>query len=288
MPKLTLRGGELDGLRLHYVAEGSGPPVILVHGLGGFAESWRHNLPELGRRASVHALDLPGFGQSSKPLRRYSVDFFVAALEGFRATLELTRPTLAGHSLGGAVVAAYALAYPAKVDRLVLLGSVVPGFDYRPSWVYQLLTARGIGELLARMLWPGVLRVALARCFFTPSAAEVDFLVRWSYSARTSPEGRAAFLATLRGVRDDFLRDVERYREGLATLALPVLSIHGRQDPVVSPAHAEAMARRIPNATLRLLDRCGHFPQIEHAATVNEWLGEFIGGTRWSRSHRRS
>jgi len=288
MPDLTLRGGELDGLRLHYVAEGSGLPVILVHGLGGFAESWRHNLPELGRQASVYALDLSGFGQSSKPLRQYSLGFFVAALEGFRAALELTRPALVGHSLGGAVAAAYALAHPAKVDRLVLVGAVVPGFDYRPSWVYQLLTARGVGELLARMLWPGVLRVALARCFFAPIAAEVDFLVRSSYSARTSPEGRAAFLATLRGVRDDFLRDAERYQEGLAALDLPVLSIHGLRDPVISPAHAEAVARGLPNAELRWLDRCGHFPQIEHAATVNEWLGEFIGETRWSRSHRRS
>ncbi len=287
MPEITLRGGELDGLTLHYVAEGSGRPVILVHGLGGFAESWRHNLPELGRQASVHALDLPGFGQSSKPLRPYSLGFFVAALEGFRATLELNRPTLVGHSLGGAVVAAYALAYPARVDRLVLVGAVVPGFDYRPSWVYRLLTARGVGEFLARTLRPRLLRAALARCFFEPIAAEVDFLVRWSYSARTSPEGQAAFLSTLRGVRDDFLRDAEGYRERLLALDLPLLSIHGLRDPVVSPAHAESMARWVPNSELRWLDRCGHFAQIEHAATVNEWLGEFIGETRWSRSHRR-
>ena len=288
MSELTLRGGELDGLRLHYVVEGSGPPVILVHGLGGFAESWRHNLPELGRHASAYALDLPGFGQSGKPLREYSLSFFVAALEGFRATLELTRPTLVGHSLGGAVIAAYALAHPAKVERLILLGAVVPGFDYRPSWVYRLLTARGIGELLAEMLWPGALRAALARCFFEPVAAEVDFLVRSNYSARTSPEGRAAFLATLRDVRDDFLRDAERYRERLSALELPVLSIHGLRDPVVPPAHARTVARALPNAELRWLDRCGHFSQIEHAAIVNEWITEFIGEARWSRSRRRS
>ena len=288
MPELTLRGGELDGLRLHYVAEGSGPPVILVHGLGGFAESWRHTLAGLSQQASVYALDLPGFGQSGKPFREYSLDFFAAALEEFRATLELTRPALVGHSLGGAVVAAYALAHRAKVDRLVLVGAVVPGFDYRPSWIYRLLAARGVGDLLAQLLWPGVLRAALARCFFKPVAGEVDFLVRSSYAARTSLGGRAAFLATLRGVRDDFLRDAERYRKRLLALGLPVLSIHGLRDPVVSPAHARTVARALPNAELRWLDRCGHFPQIEHAATVNGWLAEFIREARWSRSPRRS
>lgn len=283
MPEVTLRGGELDGLRLHYVAEGRGPPVLLIHGLGGFAESWRHNLPALGRQAAVYALDLPGFGQSAKPVRRYSLGFFVAALEEFTRALELLRPALVGHSLGGAVAAAYALTHPGQVDALVLVGAVVPGFDYRPSWVYRLLAAPGAGELLAPLLRPALLRVALARCFARPMATEVDFLVRWSVMARTSPEGRAAFLSTLRGVRDDFIREGERYRSGLMRLDLPVLSIHGRRDPVVAPSHAEVVARALPNATLCWLDWCGHFPQVEHAAVVNGWLGEFI-----AQSVRRS
>ena len=276
MPELTLRGGELDGLTLHYVAEGSGRPVLLVHGLGGFAESWRHNLPELSRQAAAYALDLPGFGRSSKPLRPYSLGFLVTTLEGFVKSLELVRPMLVGHSLGGAVAAAYALAHPAKVDRLVLIGAVVPGFDYRPSWVYRLLSAGGVGELLVQLLWPALLRAALSRCFALPVAAEVDFLVRSSYSARTSRAGQGAFLSTLREVRGEFIRNAERYREGLLALERPVLLIHGQQDPVVPIAHAETVARTLPNATLRVLDRCGHFPQIEHAPTVNEWLGDFI------------
>jgi len=139
-----------------------------------------------------------------------------------------------------------------------------------------LLSVRGVGELLARVLWPGLLRAALARCFAEPDAAEVDFLVRSSYSARTSRAGRAAFLSTLREVRAEFRREAERYREGLGVLERPVLSIHGRQDPVVPVIQAETVAGALPNGTLRLLDRCGHFPQIEHAAIVNEWLGEFI------------
>ena len=288
MPEITLRGGELDGLTLHHVAQGSGPPVLLIHGLGGFAESWRHTLSGLGRQAAAYALDLPGFGQSSKPLCRYSLDFFVRALEGFRTAFELNRPTLVGHSLGGAVAVAYALAHPRRVNGLVLIGAAVPGFNYRPAWIYRVLSVRGVGEFLARLLRPGLLRAALWRCFAEPVAAEVDFLVQWSYSARASPEGRAAFLSTLRGVRDDFVEKAERCREGLLALDLPVLVIQGCQDPVVPRTHAEAVARSLPNVTLRLLDGCGHFPQIEHAATVNGWIAEFIGEKRWSRSRHRS
>ncbi|MBI4611544.1 MAG: alpha/beta fold hydrolase [Candidatus Rokubacteria bacterium] len=276
MPEITLRGGELDGLRLYYLAEGSGLPVVLVHGLGGFAESWRHNLGALGHKASVYALDLPGFGQSSKPLGGYALGFFVEVLEQFRAALGLARLTLVGHSLGGAVAAAYAVSHPAKVDRLSFIAAVIPGFDYRPSWVYGLLAARGVGEVMARLLWPGLLRAALARCFAEPVPAEVDFLVQRGHAARATAAGQAAFLSALREARDDFRRDAERYRRALSALDLPVLAIHGCQDRVVPLAHAETVARSLPRAALRVLDRCGHFPQIEHASTVNEWLGEFI------------
>ena len=67
MPELRLRGGEVDGLALNYLVEGRGPAVVLVHGLGGFAESWRHNIASLAARATVYAVDLPGFGRSGKP-----------------------------------------------------------------------------------------------------------------------------------------------------------------------------------------------------------------------------
>src|SRR2546422_742701 len=70
MPELRLRGGEVDGLDLHYLVEGRGPAVVLVHGLGGFAESWRHTLRGLAARTTVYALDLPGFGASAKPRTR--------------------------------------------------------------------------------------------------------------------------------------------------------------------------------------------------------------------------
>lgn len=278
MPEVRLRGGEVDGLDLHYIVEGRGPAVVLVHGLGGFARSWRHNIPALAGRATVYALDLPGFGRSAKPRARYRLPYFARALHGFMEALGLPQASLVGHSLGGGVCITYALTHPARVERLALLGAVVPGFGYRMSWIYRLMALHGLGETLALIRSPWLYRAFLARCFHAPAREEVDFLVSCDYPERTCMAARAAYLSTLRDVRADFIQHREDYRRAIATLDLPVLLIHGRQDPVVAPAHGAEVADALSRAGLRWVDRCGHFPQIEQAATVNAWLTEFLVG----------
>jgi pimeloyl-ACP methyl ester carboxylesterase len=278
MPETELRGGPLDGLPIHYLVDGRGPAVVLVHGLGGFAESWRHNVEHLARHATVYALDLPGFGLSGKPPTVYRLPFFAAVIRGFVNLMGLGRISVIGHSLGGAVAVAYASAYPAEVERVALIGAVVPGFHYRTTWVYRLLALPGLGELISALTPPSAYRTALARCFAEPVSAEVDFLIEWNHGVRASPEGRAAYLATLRGVRADFVEDAEQYRRALRALAVPVLAIHGRQDPIVPAEHCTQVIESCRRGAIRWLDRCGHFPQIEHAAAVNAWLADFLVG----------
>ncbi|MBI4638357.1 MAG: alpha/beta fold hydrolase [Candidatus Rokubacteria bacterium] len=286
MPEVRLRGGEVDGLSLHYVVEGRGPAVILLHGLGGFAESWRHNIGGLAQRATVYAIDLPGFGLSAKPRTRYRLPFFARALHGFVETLGIPQVSLVGHSLGGAVAVTYALTHPVRVERLALLGAPVPGFPYRESWILRLVALYGLGEALALLGRPGLLKAALARCFVVPHAGEIDFLVEHEYAARTALPARAAYLATLRHARADFVEHGEDYRRAIATLDLPVLLIHGRQDPVVDGTHCAAVAQGLRRAAVRWLDACGHFPQIERAETVNGWLAEFLVGRPAPRGER--
>jgi len=278
MPELQLKGGELDGLALHYLVEGRGPAVLLIHGLGGFAESWRHNLAFLARQATVYALDLPGFGLSGKPRATYHLPFFVRVVHTFTDALGLGPVALVGHSLGGAIALAYALTYRGEVERLALLAGVVPGFGYRTSWVLRLIALRGVGELLAAINPVAAYRAAVTRCFAVPNPAEVGFLVDCAGATRTSPEARAAYLATVRGVRRDFREYAGHYRKAIAQLDMPVLAIHGRQDPVVSAAHCAAVVEGCRRGVVRWVDSCGHFPQIEHPATVNAWLAEFLVG----------
>jgi len=278
MPHVELRGGEVDGLSLHYVAEGRGPAVVLVHGLGSFAESWRHNVPPLATRATVYAVDLPGFGRSAKPRARYGLGYLSAALRGFMDAVGIARASFVGHSLGGAVSVTLALTHPSRVERLALVGGLVPGFPYRLSPIARLGAFYGLGEVFSLCACAPLYRASIARCFHTPMPAEVTFLVESSSAERTCAAARAAFLVTLRDLRSEFTRRLADYRRAIATLELPVLLIHGRQDPVVPARHCADAAGGLPRASVRWIDRCGHFPHIEHAPTVNDWLAQFLVG----------
>lgn len=283
MPDVTLQGGEIDGLTLHYVVEGRGPAAILIHGLGGFAESWRHTVAALAPSMRVYALDLPGFGRSSKPPGEYRLPFLAAAVRGFLDAMGLGQASLVGHSLGGAVAVTCALIHPSRVERLALLAAVVPGFTFPLPLAHRVLAVRGLGELLGLCARPRHYKAAVARCFHRPLADEVDFLVEHDYAARTSTAARAAWLATARSLRTDLVDLRPGYRRAIATLEAPVLLVHGRQDPAVPAGHVREVAAALPQVELRWLDRCGHFPMLEHPRAVHGWMAEFLAGRSVSR-----
>jgi pimeloyl-ACP methyl ester carboxylesterase len=278
MPELHLTGGPLDGLALHYVQEGRGPVVVLIHGLGGFAASWRSTIEALAGQVTLLAPDLPGFGRSAKPPIRYGLDFFAGALDAFLETLGVRPLAMVGHSLGAGIALTWALRRPGRVDRLALLGGLVPGFTFRLSPIFRLLALAGVGEALALFRCAPLYRAALVRCFHRARPEDVAFLVEYDYAVRTSWSARAAYLATLRAMREDFAARGPDYRRALAGLDLPVLLIHGRKDPVVPAGHCREVAQALPRAEVRWLEACGHFPQLEQARTVHEWLGEFLAG----------
>ena len=266
----------MDGLDLHYTVSGDGPVTLLIHGLGGFAESWRGTVAALEPYSRTIAVDLPGFGRSSKPRRPYTLALFAQAVQGLLEELGVERVRLVGHSLGAGVALAFALQHRERVERLALIGAAVPGFPLRPSALFRLMACPGVGEILSSFVTPRVCAAALGRCLVIPRPEEVAFLVEHQYAARTTPEGRAAYLATLRGIKEDFTGQAPLYRAAFAEWNRPTLIIHGRQDPVVPLNHAEAAAKGIRRAESRWLDRCGHFPQLEHDVAVNGWLGEFL------------
>ncbi len=278
MPELRLRGGPLDGVDLHYLVQGRGPRVVLVHGLGGFAASWGPTMETLSRRATVLALDLPGFGRSAKPRARYGLDLFTTALDGFLEATGGGPVGLVGHSLGASVALSYAVARPERVERVALVAGSGLGLCL-PLGAHLSCPGRpGVGEALALCGCAAVYRAALARCFHRPRAEEVAFLVSCDYAARTGWSARAAYLATVRAVGEDWDVRAPEYRTALRAFAAPVLLIHGRQDPVVPATHCRDVAEHLPRAEVRWVDACGHFPQLEHPDPVNGWLSDFLVG----------
>jgi pimeloyl-ACP methyl ester carboxylesterase len=230
----------------------------------------------LARHGRVIALDLPGFGLSGKPRRAYTLDFLAQALDGLLGTLGVDTVRLVGHSLGGAVAARFALEHPGRVERLAFLGAAVPGFHLRPSWIYRTLSLPGLGEMFSSLITPGICATALERCFADPVAEEIRFFVEHEYAARASRDGRAAYLSMLRSAKGDFTVDADAYRAALSRLGRSVLVVHGLQDRVVPLSHARQVADGLGVVQPRWLDRCGHFPQIEHASAVNTYLTQFL------------
>ena len=141
----------------------------------------------------------------------------------------------------------YALTHPARVERLALVAALVPGFSFRMSLGHRLIALPVIGEALALCGRASGLQGRASPAASTSIArAEVDFLVEHDYATRTSPEARAAWLATARHIRSDFVDHRADYRRAIATLDLPVLLVHGRQDPAVSRRARGRGGRRLP------------------------------------------
>jgi 2-hydroxy-6-oxonona-2,4-dienedioate hydrolase len=119
-PQTTDKFVTVYGVKIHYVEAGRGVPLILIHGLADDTTIWDPVIPLLTERFRVIALDQIGFGRSDKPLLNYRISTFVDFLDGFMSELKIERASLIGNSLGGWVAAAFALAHPERVERLVL------------------------------------------------------------------------------------------------------------------------------------------------------------------------
>ena len=120
-PAVAEKQVDIFGQRINYLEAGSGPVVILLHGLGGDSTNWAMTVPALAQKFKVYVPDQIGFGKSAKPMMNYRVSTLVDFLNEFYAKTGITRASLVGNSLGGWTAAAFALAYPDKVERLVLV-----------------------------------------------------------------------------------------------------------------------------------------------------------------------
>ena len=278
---MQVRSINAHGLRLRALDLGEGTPVLLVHGVGGWAENWQEVLAPIaasGRR--VIALDLPGFGESERPRRgaRYfdpDEPFYARVVWAALDALGVGAAHLVGSSLGGAVVMMAALTAPARVRSLTLVAGGGIGLEVAP--LLRLVALPGVG-LLARL--PRPLRWAddtLRSCFHDPARIPAHLypeVRRWG--DRSFPEFVRVLRAGvgLRGVRPD-LR--ERWIERARGYAGDVLVVWGRQDAVLPVAHAAAVRALLPDAEVVLIDRCGHLPMAERPAEFLGALLPFLG-----------
>lgn len=270
----------LHGHRYAYRIAGSGPALLLVHGMAGDADNWREVVGPLARTHTVIVPDLPGHGASGSGGGDFSLGAMATALRDLLVALEIDRVTLVGHSLGGGVGMQFSYQFPERCERLVLVSSGGLGPE-----VSAILRAAALpGSELVIGLSAGVVGFARAtlgrglKLAGVGPSADLDEVAR-GYATLTDPERRTAFLATLRGVIDPRGQRVDaRVRLYLAQ-AVPVLIIWGAEDSIIPVAHGEEAHTAIPGSRLEVFPDSGHMPMLEEPQRFVAALEAFVAET---------
>jgi pimeloyl-ACP methyl ester carboxylesterase len=286
-PESSVAGGDrlqeivLHGHRLSYRSAGSGPVLVLVHGITSTSATWANVLPYLAERFTVIAPDLIGHGQSAKPRGDYSLGAYASGIRDLLAALGHDRATFVGHSLGGGVAMQLAYQFPEHCERLVLVSSGGLGRDITAllraaslpgsELVLPLLAnervlevGRGLGRLLGRI----GLRVH----------TDVGEVLR-GHASLSDGEARAAFLHTLRTIVDHGGQRVDASDRLYLAEAIPFLLVWGERDPIIPVAHGRAAHELVPGSRLEVFPDAGHFPHLDDPLRFVRLLTEFIETT---------
>lgn len=274
----TLR---VDGLRVHYLRGGRGTPLVLLHGfnVGSSRLTYGPSLAPLAERFDVIAPDLPGYGLSDAPDPFYTTEDYVRFLTRFLDALCVRRAHLVGFSKGGGIALGAALEHPERFYKLILVSAyalnrtpqlpLLPYLALRSPWLSQTFwrTLRRYRRLLP---W------YLKNVIFGDAQKVTEQLLEEVREPLSHEGSEAAFMAWLRGEMG-LLRFRTDYRAQLGDLQVPTLLLHGTRDLVVPVWGARRAARRIPNARLRLVPRCGHWLPREAPEALIEAATTFFG-----------
>ena len=269
---------EVGGKSVHYWVEGQGPAVILVHGLAASAEFWRYNVGPLAQRHRVHALDLIGFGLSDKDIGEFSLPYAASVMAEFMDALGIERATLVGNSMGGIICAQVAVQFPSRLDKLILVGSA--GFGRELDPFLRLWCVPLVGSLVFSF-YQRTFPLLKRWVFYDSSSIDEVWLAGAGAMLRT-PGVKESSLeiarvgVDLRGQRQDLFGDLHRQ---LAHVTAPTLIIWGSQDPVVPMSHAYRAQQLIPNSQVRIMERCGHTPQVERPREFNRLVLDFLAAS---------
>lgn len=274
---------DLPGLRLHYVRQGEGPPVVLLHGFPENWYSWRNQLPALAAAGyTAIAPDLRGYGQTGTPAAGYDIRTLAGDIVHLIAALGYEQAAVVGHDWGGAVAWAVAMLHPQRVSRLAVLDAAHPAAFVRELWhgdqarrsrymlLFQLpwfpewLLARNAGLPLLR---------AVRRSAINPSAFSPYDLVRM---LQLWADGHSIHggLNYYRGIRS-LLAD-RTARASLGMIHTPTLVLWGAHDRFGSVALTEGLEQWVTDVRVRVLPDAGHWVHQERADEINRLLIEFL------------
>jgi pimeloyl-ACP methyl ester carboxylesterase len=272
---------ELHGHRAIYRIAGSGPAVVLVHGMVNSSRHWQQVAQRLASRYTVIAPDLIGHGDSATPRGDYSLGAHAAAIRDLLAVIGVDRATIVGHSLGGGVALQFFYQFPQRVERLALVSA--GGLGHEVSPLLRTAALPGMSALLAAGAHPKVLdgiRDAGRRMRARGSSKGV-YLEAIARALRPleRPGAREAFLQTLRSVIDVRGQRVSAVDRLYILGGFPTLIVWGERDNTIPLSHGRAAHEAIPGSLFRTLPRAAHFPHLEDPEGLADVLRDFIEST---------
>jgi pimeloyl-ACP methyl ester carboxylesterase len=267
---------DYHGVRINYYETGQGPPVILLHGFGGSAYSWRFLAPVLARDHRVLTIDLKGFGLSAKPEDgKYALRDQADIVAAFIRTRDLHDLVVIGHSMGGGVtLMTYFLVredVPARIKKLVLIDSA--GYPQKLPFFIWLAQAPGLGSVGSQLLPPRFsTSMVLRKCYYHKDRITDEQIDTYAYYG-SLPGAREAIVATAQQI---IPANIEAVTARYKTIGVPVLIIWGAEDEVVPLSVGKQFKRDIPNSELVILPECGHMPPEEEPQETNRLITQFL------------
>jgi pimeloyl-ACP methyl ester carboxylesterase len=279
--KPTPRYLTIHGHRIRYRMTGSGPALLLLHGMASSAETWRFVVPTLARRFTIIAPDMLGHGDTAKPRTEYSLGAQANMLRDLLALLGQERATLIGHSFGGGVAMQFAYQFPERCERLILVGA--GGLGPEVNSLLRLLTLPGAQQVLpifcSDRLREAVTRIANWAGRHGLRASPVVEEIWRGYSSLTTEDGRAAFFRTLNAVIDHEGQSVSAADRLYLTSLVPTLIVWGADDAIIPVTHAHAAHDAIPHSRLHVFENAGHYPHCEMPDRFADLVTAFVGST---------
>jgi pimeloyl-ACP methyl ester carboxylesterase len=268
-----------DNIRLAYVDEGSGDEtIIMIHGLGSYLPAWKKNIPELSKKYRVIAIDLPGYGKSSKAPHSGLMTFYAGVVADLIETLKLGPVNLAGHSMGGQISMVLALGRPELVKRLILVDPA--GFEAfhagQKNWFKDVMTPN-----LVRLTTVDAIETNLASNFYK-MPKDAQFMIDDRIAMRDASDFENYCLAVARSVHGMV---EEAVLAKLPEIKAPTLIFFGECDMLIpnrylNPGFTEKIAEQghalISGSKLVMVPKCGHFMMFEKPDVFNEEVRQFL------------
>lgn len=256
---------KVGGIAVRYVdTGGSKNAVLLLHGLGGSIESWVNNIEEMLQSVRVIAVDLPGFGMSDKPKMNYTIKFYQEFVVRFLKSLQISRASIIGSSLGGHVAAEIAISRPDIVDKLVLIsppGALPSSFKGTPAL-----------KKYVRVLDAKTVRQVKQALFAIDNKPVDDDYARLVHQKMSMPGAKEAFLSALRGSAQ-----APRLTGRLNRIRASTLLLWGKEDAMIPVKFAEPFVK-MKNCQIILIENCGHRPHAERPELFNKIVVDFLAG----------